>query len=156
LLDELGVGNAFVRTAGPDVRRVGLFAGDAVLTSAMPRLAAPEHFGRALGRDRLDMLLLEAAAQAGAHVRQPAKIVSLARAADGFAGVIEQAGAISEIFARIVIAADGSWERSVMTGNSPAHRPSDLLAFKAHFRGSSMPRDLMPLLVFPGGYGGLV
>jgi flavin-dependent dehydrogenase len=37
-----------------------------------------------------------------------------------------------------------------------APRPSDLLGFKAHFIGTRLPRDLMPLLAFPGGYGGLV
>ena len=35
-------------------------------------------------------------------------------------------------------------------------RASDLFGFKANFRNSSMPRDLMPLLAFPGGYGGMV
>lgn len=33
---------------------------------------------------------------------------------------------------------------------------SDLFAFKAHFRDSTLPPDLMPLLAFPGGYGGMV
>jgi flavin-dependent dehydrogenase len=31
-----------------------------------------------------------------------------------------------------------------------------LLAFKARFQNSELPADLMPLLVFPGGYGGMV
>ena len=38
LLDDLGVGEAFRRAAGPDVRRVGLFAGSAVLTADLPAL----------------------------------------------------------------------------------------------------------------------
>jgi flavin-dependent dehydrogenase len=37
-----------------------------------------------------------------------------------------------------------------------APRASDLFAFKAHFRNSDLPAGLMPLLVFPGGYGGMV
>jgi flavin-dependent dehydrogenase len=36
------------------------------------------------------------------------------------------------------------------------HDPADLLGFKTHFRGDNLPRDLMPLFVFPGGYGGMV
>ncbi len=36
------------------------------------------------------------------------------------------------------------------------HRDSNLLAFKTHFRNCSLAPDLMPLLAFPGGYGGLV
>jgi flavin-dependent dehydrogenase len=38
----------------------------------------------------------------------------------------------------------------------PAHRRSELLAFKAHFADADLPADLMPLLVFAGGYGGMV
>jgi flavin-dependent dehydrogenase len=57
-----------------------------------------------------------------------------------------------------VVAAHGSWE----AGSLPSHlfrrpaRASDLLGFKAHFESSDLPVDLMPLLVFPGGYGGMV
>jgi flavin-dependent dehydrogenase len=31
-----------------------------------------------------------------------------------------------------------------------------MLGFKAHFRASSLPADIIALLVFPGGYGGMV
>jgi len=56
-----------------------------------------------------------------------------------------------------VIAATGSWERSPFWDPAaPAHRDSDLLAFKAHFSNCRLASDLMPLLVFPGGYGGMV
>ena len=37
-----------------------------------------------------------------------------------------------------------------------AAHPSDLLGFKAHFVGGALPAGLMPLLAFPGGYGGMV
>ena len=37
-----------------------------------------------------------------------------------------------------------------------SHDASDLIAFKAHFSDSQLPTGLMPLLVFPGGYGGMV
>ena len=59
--------------------------------------------------------------------------------------------------ARVVIAAHGSWERDIRKPDrSQPHRASDLLAFKAHFLGGSLPTDLMPLIAFPGGYGGMV
>ncbi len=35
-------------------------------------------------------------------------------------------------------------------------RPADLLGFKAHFAEGNLPPGLMPLLAFPGGYGGMV
>ncbi|HEY4999307.1 MAG TPA: hypothetical protein VII36_09195, partial [Usitatibacter sp.] len=37
-----------------------------------------------------------------------------------------------------------------------ASRGSDLFGFKARFAGARLPAGLMPLLLFPGGYGGMV
>src|SRR6202044_1690552 len=59
---------------------------------------------------------------------------------------------------RIVVLAHGSWDKSglaTQTESTPPRR-SDLLGFKAHFHGESLPKGLMPLLAFPGGYGGMV
>ncbi len=159
LLRQLGIDDAFAERAGPPIRRVALFAGSRALIAPLPR--ASDDWGRALGREHLDTLLLEAAASAGAELWQPWRVTDLRRAGEGFACTLtgEMSGrtASKELTARTVIAANGSWER----GPSPLpherdHRPSDLLAFKAHFRGSELPQDLMPLLVFPGGYGGMV
>jgi flavin-dependent dehydrogenase len=63
----------------------------------------------------------------------------------------------AEVRARLVIDAHGSWERDVamMSARAPAN-DSDLLGFKAHFRAASLAAGLMPLVLFPGGYGGLV
>jgi flavin-dependent dehydrogenase len=157
LLYDHGLRDGFLAQAGPDVRRVGLFVRDAVLDSAMP-LAGKSiaGWGRALGRDHLDLMLIEAAAKAGAEIRQPWKLTGLARCAGGFVCRIVAADRQQEHRARIVIAANGSWERAPWTLTLPSHRRSDLLAFKAHFQGSALARDLMPLLVFPGGYGGMV
>src|SRR5438034_9989526 len=47
LLDHLSVGDAFRRAAGPDVRRVGLFAGPAVLTADLPAAPGRDSWGRA-------------------------------------------------------------------------------------------------------------
>ena len=70
LLRHLGVAESFLELAGPDVRQVGLFSGDHVVTADMPgpRTGAgmSDAWGRALGRDHLDMLLLQRAAAAGA------------------------------------------------------------------------------------------
>ncbi|MDG4884216.1 monooxygenase, partial [Mesorhizobium sp. WSM4884] len=57
----------------------------------------------------------------------------------------------------VIVAAHGSWEPGLLPSQlGKVNRPSDLLGFKAHFTGSSLPPDLMPLLTFPGGYGGMV
>ena len=59
--------------------------------------------------------------------------------------------------APVIIAAHGSWEPGKLPSQlDKINKPSDLLGFKAHFRGASLPADLMPLLIFPGGYGGMV
>src|SRR5439155_10369556 len=62
------------------------------------------------------------------------------------------------VSASVVVAAHGSWEPGRLPTQKPRPpaSPSDLLAFKAHFTGSDLASGLMPLLAFPGGYGGMV
>jgi menaquinone-9 beta-reductase len=158
LLHDVGVAHSFLERAGPEVRRVGLFAQDTAAVAAMPEApGSREKWGRALGREHLDLLLLEAASQAGARVWQPWSVTELQRRSDGFACQITTKGHRRELLARIVIAANGSWERSPWAvPEIGASKPSDLFAFKAHFQSCDLPADLMPLLVFPGGYGGMV
>ena len=110
LLRELGILAAFTALAGPPVRRVGLFTGRHVFTAPMPAADADLPWGRALGRDTLDTLLLAAAARAGATIVQPAGVRALGRIDDGYVGVVSSKEGIQEIRARIVIAAHGSWE----------------------------------------------
>ena len=75
LLRHLGVAGAFLDLAGPDVRRVAVFARDRQIVAEMPRLEGPlddaHGWGRALGREHLDTLLLERAAREGATIFQP-------------------------------------------------------------------------------------
>jgi hypothetical protein len=68
LLSHLGVAESFVELAGPDVRQVGLFSGDHAVTSDMPRPRTRDGWGRALGRDHLDTLLIDRAGAAGAQL----------------------------------------------------------------------------------------
>src|SRR5262245_36236369 len=76
LLHRLGLDEPFLRRAGPAVRRVGLFAGDETLVSGMP-IAPGGASGRALGREHLDLLLVETAVRAGAARWQPWSAVAL-------------------------------------------------------------------------------
>ncbi len=161
LMRELGVAGAFLARAGPAIQRIGLYAGNTILTADMPR---PPHgleaHGRAIGREHLDTLMLARAAEAGAEVWQPWTLMQVEKTANGFVctAVSKHAGQTRALRARIVIAAHGSWER----GTQPTQRlrypsrASDLFAFKAHFLNGELPRELMPLVVFPGGYGGAV
>jgi flavin-dependent dehydrogenase len=160
LLRHLGVAESFVELAGPDVRQVGLFSGDHVVTSEMPRPRTGDGWGRALGREHLDTLLLHRAQAAGAHVWQPWSAVELVSKGGGYLckAFSRESGQSRELRARIVVAAHGSWEPGALPTQlaRPASRPSDLFGFKAHFLDSRLPAGLMPLLAFPGGYGGMV
>ena len=159
LLDQLGVGDVFRELAGPLVREVGLFAGDRVLRARLPRPNGCG-WGRALSREQLDTLLLARAAEAGAEVRQP----WTARTLHDLGNVYEceaysaLTGETLRLRAPVVIAAHGSWEPGGLPTQCPRteSRPDDLFGFKAHFRHSQLTDGLMPLLAFPGGYGGMV
>jgi len=157
LLRELGLDEEFIAAAGPAVRRVGVFAGDAMLAATMPLTKSESNqWGHALGREHLDLMLLRAAARAGAVIRQPCKVIELRRAEKGFVCTLAARQETELLVADLVIAANGSWQPAPYPMPATPHRPSDLLAFKAHFRGCDLATDLMPLLAFPGGYGGMV
>ena len=157
VLRELGVADGLASHAGPPVRRVGFFTADAMLEAPMPR--GDGEWGRAIGRDLLDGALLERARTAGAAVLQPWTVNAVRRTGEGFAVSMQEDGHgdMSEAQARIVIDAHGSWERDVamMSSRAPA-KDSDLLGFKAHFHDACLATGLMPLVLFAGGYGGLV
>jgi flavin-dependent dehydrogenase len=156
LLQKLGVADLYLQQGGPEVKRVGFFAADAMITSAMP---AGQHeltqWGRAIGREHLDSELLARAVKAGATLWQPWSVKSLQRHAGISAATVVADEQSQIISARTVIMAHGSWERGVDSVTEPAHKPGDLLAFKAHFKNSRLAQELMPLLAFPGGYGGM-
>lgn len=157
LLFELGVAEAFLSRAGPEIRRVGLFAAEHALSAPMPKVSGGfGAFGRALGREHLDLLLLHAAGRAGAKIWQPYTVIALEQEAGGWVCRLSGKGASEEIRTRIVIAAHGSWERGALGLPRRNHDPADLLGFKAHFFDCALEPDLMPLLLFPGGYGGMV
>ena len=158
LLAEFGLLDDVRGLAGPEIRRVGIFSGEAVSTSDMPAVSGHiGKWGRALGREHFDLLMLEAAVKAGADLWQPFRVCNIERLNQGWRCEISDGGNSTFLFARTVIAANGSWEKSPWLPDCwLPHKASDLLAFKAHFDGADLTFDLMPLLVFPGGYGGMV
>jgi len=160
LFGELGIAEDFLERAGPPVRRVGLFARETILTAPMPAQRATKDWGRALGRETLDTLLLQRAAEAGAHVWQPWSAVKLYEQGEAVFCEIasRETREPKELRARVVIAAHGSWEFGTLPTQPSrrATRGSDLLGFKARFHRCRLPDGLMPLLAFPGGYGGMV
>ncbi len=157
LLEALGVQGDISAQAGPDLRRVALMLKEHTIEADLPALEASSHpWGRALGRETLDQLLLEQARAAGAVVLQPWSVTRLDRAARGYRCTVRAAGSRDavELTASVAIAAHGSWEP--LQGGRRDRRPSDLFAFKAHFTGANLPRGILPVLSFAGGYGGMV
>jgi flavin-dependent dehydrogenase len=161
LLDALGLGTAIERDAGPELRTVALMRGSAVVVAAMPA-SADRYFawGRALGRETLDVLLVEAARSAGANVLQPSVVVSIEGGAGNWslATRCANAPAVRLLHAPVAIDAHGSWE-DLPSGRARRRlrrSASDLFAFKANFRGANLAPGCLPVLVLDGGYGGMV
>ncbi len=161
LLDDLGIGGAFNAVAGPALRRVALMSGERTITADLPRPAAgTDHWGRALGRETLDVLLLERARAVGVEVLQPWSV----QAIDGVPGDWQcrinamPQGQSKVLRARVAIDAHGSWEAlpSARQVERRTPRPADLLAFKANFRNADLADGLLPVLAVDGGYGGMV
>ena len=161
LLAALGRGEALRRSAGPELRRVALWCAEEQITAALPaRAAGDSPWGRALGREHLDLELLERARGAGATVLQPCRALAVRRDSNDSVYEVRAAasGAKFELCAPVVIRAHGSWQAPPADGMpwGREHRASDLLAFKASFRDAALERGLLPVLAFAGGYGGMV
>jgi flavin-dependent dehydrogenase len=117
-------------------------------------------WGRALGRESLDTLLLEQARAAGAVVFQPCAVQAILGHAGAWHCEVRrlEPAALLRLRATVVVDAHGSWE------DLPLDRPrrrqgrsaSDLFAFKANFSGSMLPRGQISVLALDGGYGGMV
>ena len=161
LLDALGIGDDFGRQAGPELKRVALMRGRQSVWADLPPAADPRHrWGRALGRETLDTLLLQRARALGALVLQPWTVQEVRGAAGDHHCTVREAasGQLMTLHAPVAILAHGSWEplpaeraakRAVRSG-------SDLLAFKANFSDARLAAGLLPVLAFDGGYGGMV
>src|SRR5688572_23133774 len=159
ILAALGIGDAFVRLAGPELRGVALYCGDGLLHAPLPAVPnTPHPWGRALERDTFDRLLLERARELEVTIWQPWSM----RAIDGSAGAFRcqiearAAPALEELRAPVLIMANGSWENDVGNKRHVARRSSDLFAFKANFSDTTLAPGVLPVISFAGGYGGLV
>lgn len=163
LLQLLGIGPMFEARAGAPLRQVALLHGDRWAVADLP--AAParreaHRWGRPLGRETLDLLLVQQAERVGAELWQPWSV----QAVDGAPGHWQcqvrssQADVRATLCARVLIAANGAWERPPWQAEAQrtAHAASDLLAFKANFIGAHLPEGMLPLLALDGGYGGMV
>lgn len=161
LLQVLGVGDAFHARAGPELRRVTLLQGERAVTADLPAADDDRHaWGRALGRETLDGLLLDEARAAGATVFQPWAVQAILGMAGAWHCELRalESAALLRLRATVVIDAHGSWEALPTDRAKRRHARSaaDLFAFKANFTGSSLPEGAISVLALDGGYGGMV
>jgi len=161
LLESLGLGGALATLAGPELRHVALWRGRQDVTADLPAAPAAAHrFGRALGRETLDTLLVAQAWAAGAVTFQPGAVQAMRGTAGAWCCEVRmiETGKTLCLRSRLVIDAHGSWEDlpSQRAQRRSARRPADLFAFKANFRGASLPAGQISVLALPGGYGGMV
>lgn len=161
LLQALGIGPAFEQAAGPELRKVALLHGAHRVAAKLP--AAPHaHYpwGRVLGRETLDTLLINQARLAGVQVMQPWSAVRTQGSAGHWRCEVRAAdtGTLLTLRAAVLIDAHGSWEALPAERARPnrIHQASDLLAFKASFRQARLVKGLLPVLALDGGYGGMV
>ena len=158
LLVRAGMADHVVGGAGPEIREVAVCAGERVITGRMPRGEGPIEYGRAIGREHLDTLLLAHARDSGVELLQPWRATACRQLGSAYVVEAKSGGDTAELIAPVVIDAHGSWESGVHSASPvrESQNDSNLLAFKAHFTGAALAAARMPLLAFPGGYGGLV
>lgn len=175
LLDELGVGCELRQLAGGEIRQVGWMREDRAVSGQMPACREEDDsYGRALGRNYLDAVLLERARSLGVTVLQPARALGVTGEMGCFEcryelrprrmpGASQPRREKKTLRASWVIDAHGSWERE-LTSPGVTRAPdrqlcrsgSELLAFKARFRDAKLRDGYLPVISFKGGYGGMV
>lgn len=161
LLASLGIGEPLLAMAGPPLLQVGFACGDQLVRAPLPPYSDTAHqWGVAIGREQLDTLLLDQARHHGAEIFQPWLVCQMDGSPGKFRCRVRARDTREEqsLSAPLLIDAHGSWEPlEVLTGTQRTlHRLSDLLAFKANFTGTRIGQSLLPVLSFPGGYGGMV
>jgi 2-polyprenyl-6-methoxyphenol hydroxylase-like FAD-dependent oxidoreductase len=143
LLDRLGVGAAVRDRAGPELHKVGWMRGASTLIADLPPCTdGPYRYGRALGRDQLDAILVNRASELGVMLIQPGKVRSVRGEAGSFECDIllsapgDPPGRAQESIirrVRIIVDAHGSWEKGPEYGIRLAsrRRPRDLSDLQA-------------------------
>src|SRR5882672_2109758 len=109
LLDALGIGATFEACAGPELRQVALMRADSCVVADLPPAADERYqWGRALGRETFDELLLDRACAAGAVILQPWRVSAIDEQRCNLESVDSQE--TLTLHSRVIIAANGSWE----------------------------------------------
>ena len=110
LLRQLGIADPLLKIAGPPVRRVGVYAVRAMVTAELGSTAdRAQTAGRAVGREHLDIALLQRAAEVGATVWQPCTLSQFVERDQGYECTIVNKGTRQSrvLRSRLIVAAHG-------------------------------------------------
>lgn len=156
VLEQIGIGDIWRAKAGPAIRKLALFEGQNCIEAPIHNIT-PDGLGRALGRDVLDEMLLSVARDCGVKIFQPCQAIGIKNEDDKQRVTILTPTSEIGLHAPVVVAAHGSWEQ----GPLPTHlrkldSDDSFFGFKAYFKNAEFEPNLMSLLAFPGGYGGIV
>lgn len=113
LFDALGIGDDFAQLASTDLRVVTLMSGTRAVDSNLPANTHGAHrWGRALGREHLDTMLLARAKSLGVTVLQPWSVSDVTGSPGAWHCAAVAAGTHEEIALQtpVMIGAFGSWE----------------------------------------------
>lgn len=162
LFDAIGIGQAVRSLAGPPLRRMALMADEQIIHADFPPYKGVDSWGVALSREHLDTLLLDQAKAFGTSVLQPWAATTLKSGLGGHRCTVKKLHSFDTMIltAPILIDAHGSWETAATAtpdrGRVGKAGGSDFFAFKANFKHGGLDRGLLPVISFPGGYGGMV
>jgi 2-polyprenyl-6-methoxyphenol hydroxylase-like FAD-dependent oxidoreductase len=158
LLDALGVGTAVRATAGPELHQVVLMRGQKSVCAPLPAATAAYSWSRAVRREDLDTLLVAQAVACGVTLWQPWALQGVQGCAGDWHCALREVATQERITldAEVLIDAHGSWEPLHSLRAPVPAAPSQLLAFKAHFRNTRIEPGSLPVLLLEGGYGGMV
>jgi menaquinone-9 beta-reductase len=115
-------------------------------------------FGLGLRRFDLDYVLLKKAESQGAMDFQQCKLRDLKRDAQGWSLRYDRGGAMEELRAKVLIAADGrnSWVAHRLGMCGRAAMPGRAIGFQLRLRCSNTADGKVEIHLFPGGYAGVV
>ncbi|NVO05350.1 MAG: FAD-dependent monooxygenase [Rhodoferax sp.] len=159
LLDILGVGAAVRAAAGPELRELVLMRGARSVRAPLPAAdSGAQAWSRVVGRELLDTLLVAQAAACGVALWQPWALQGVQGSAGDWRCSLRAVDTQERMTlqADVLIDAHGSWEPLQALRAPVPSTASQLLAFKAHFQHTDLAAGTLPVLLFEGGYGGMV
>ena len=159
LFEQLGVADRLLCLEHEKVTafRISTFAGEKA-TVPFPFRNGRSVFGLGLRRFYLDDLLVRAAEQEGAVIRQGCKVKGLVRETGGWTIALGGASLEEKVQSVFLIGADG--RNSSVARHLAIARTSELqgthVAFQVHLKGARGIDGYVQIHNFPGGYAGLV